>query len=182
MFNKSGDFDPVFTGEAWKNTWSHQRQKRRIEKRQRTSNSEVCNTEVNRKDVQSINYETVSDSRVPTILSDSPTAVPCKVEEKGDATDSQKGHSDSEGKKKPNIGKKRAFPFTVQTVESSTDKPLFKFKIVLSMESDTIGIEAETIKVDVICLEGNRESVHQLFMFLRNKLNGLQPQNKRKEK
>ena len=52
--------------------------------------------------------------------------------------------------------------------------PMFKFTIKSFVNRESASMETEPVKVEVSCLEGNREGLHQLFMFLRNKLNGIQ--------
>ena len=75
----------------------------------------------------------------------------------------------------PDIGQKRTRESSEtpsQTLNESN--PLFKFEMIVSQTKDSKVAEEKPVKVDIACLEGNREIVHQFFMYFGNRFNGEQ--------
>ena len=73
------------------------------------------------------------------------------------------------------IGQKRTHESSETPSQTpSESNPLFKFEMIVSQAKDSKLAEDRPIKVDIACLEGNREVVHQFFMYFRNRFNGEQ--------
>lgn len=172
-FNDAGDVDHVIIGEAWKNTWSHQRQKRRLEKRLKIAEQETCDKE----HIEQKTSSSTGDRSTNGKKCHSPIDAVCEGERVliGEYTPCKEEHE-------PNlvVGNKRSHVSTGEESINSGHAPILKFKIVTSSNRDSDIVDSEPVKVDVFCLEGKREYLHQLYMYLRNELKGIQKHQKRK--
>lgn len=179
-FNDSGDVDYMFIGEAWKNTWSHQRLKRRLEKRlkivEQVSEDSKSTTitavpALRKQENDEVNATAVkicSDAG-PSFVDKSREHTPCKEDY----------DTMNDGQTEQAIGAKRPHFPVYNESKNCSEKPLFGFKIRACSNRDSESMETEPIRVEIFCLEGNRESLHQVFMYLRNNLNGIQRHQKK---
>ena len=180
MFNDYGDFDHICIGEAWKCTWRHQRQKKRLEKRLKM-------TEHDSFDLISKTTATVLGEGFDTLNGKGCDAEKIQLIESGVTTEvrdclDKKGCNGTsvDNQSQQIAGQKRTHPLGGKDMVHSKAAPIFKYKVKVSMNRGAVNMETEPIKVEVFCLEGDREGLHQLFMFLRNRLNGIQKSPKKK--
>ena len=182
MFNDAGDIDHICAGEAWKNSWSHQRQKRRMEKKLKMleNDSDDSKTTIASTSLESelhvlngIGNGTSNEAMIKT-------SVPNATEVGDNIMNEEKTENTAESQLEQIIGYKRARPQSGKKDDDSSQRPIFKFRIKTSVNRESENMDAEPVKVEVFCLEGNRESLHQLFMYLRNQLNGIQKHTKKK--
>lgn len=199
VFNSAGDFDNRFVGHAYQNTWSHQRQKKRMAKRLKLCEKdskaigttaiemeEISNTE-KQIDSEQLRVSTITDTGSTDIvnlekgttrnLSKMGAEQSCTTSNSSNITQSTvtTGNVSNSVAERPGIGQKRTHesPDTPKQTSSDGD-PLFKFEVIVSRTKDTRIVEESPVEVDVACLEGNREIVHQFFMHVRNRFNGEQ--------
>ena len=169
LFNDHGDFDHICIAEASKNTWSHQRQKRRLEKRLKMlecgSFHHIPSDSVT---VLEAGCETLNGDNHGTWVEKIGEGF-CSMEHSREFMDS--GSQQIAGHKRQLVSNQE---------KQALEVPIFRCKIKVSVNRESDDIDLEPVRVEVFCLEGNRESLHQLFMFLRNRLNGIQKSPKKK--
>ena len=180
MFNDYGDFDHICIGEAWENTWSHQRQKKRLEKRLKmTEHFSFDPTSKTSANVLEKGHGTLNGKGCST-EKDKASETGVTTEERDCLNEKDYNDTSVDNQTQQIAGEKRAHPLAGKDKVDGQTAPIFKYKIKVSFNRGSDNMDTEPIKVEVFCIEGDREGLHQLFMFLRNRLNGIQKSPKKK--
>ena len=184
------------TGQAFHNTWAHQRRKRRKEKfggskeKILSSSNSICDGNTHQDgvletdDINNINYgfpSKLSDEQTQsnvkhTSTSFSPDTAQCK-RIKLDLTSDlmslqnnlQNCADNEEVEKKPDTMKRDEVE--LDSTEENKD-PLFVFSCTVGAANQFHATGGRTPTLSLVCLEGDKNQFHQLFLCLKNKLCG----------
>lgn len=144
------------TGRAYENTWTHQRQKRREDERKTAYVQE--NKSVS---------DAVENVTEPHTIPEKTVNFPCK----------RTMESDGE----PNSKKPRLLgddTDIMSLADSKNDEKLFDFSITVATSEQFCLGEKNRVIVTFLCLSGNREQFHQLFLYFKNCVYGVQVSTK----
>ncbi|XP_057294757.1 RNA N6-adenosine-methyltransferase mettl16-like isoform X2 [Hydractinia symbiolongicarpus] len=140
------------TGSAYENTWTRQRQKKREDKRK--------NAYVQENKPVSDAVENVTD---PDTIPEKTVHLPCKRTMENDG--------------EPNAKKPRLSGDGTDIMSlaySKNDEKLFDFSITVATSEQFCFGEKNRVIVTFLCLSGNREQFHQLFLYFKNCVYGVQ--------
>ncbi len=234
MFDSCGNFEHRLDGEAFKNTWVHQRRQRRISKKMKTKTDDgmeqseqkgetehseqkgeqivnkikqnfefrgdtlpSSNSELSHGKSLEISVDTAGEGVLNSMKNECNELVDtnyskilreCREElsqKEEQVSDFDVKHQETITKAVGTSGKegiltndsksdrKRTYD-QIDSGHETTEKltSMFKFKLIVRIGKDKSN--SDMVLVDISCIEGSRESMHQLFLYLKNKFNGVQ--------